>query len=96
MQELIPVIAIFAVFGFPTALIGLFLRQRHLEKMRALDTQARVARLTELESARADLEARVRTLETIATSGDRDLEERLKRLTAAQREGAGDRLLRGQ
>lgn len=80
-HALIPLVAILSVFGMPTALIALHLRQRHRERMRALETDAHARRVTELEAARSDLEARVRTLETIVTEGDRDLDARLRQLS---------------
>ena len=83
LHELIPLVAIMSVFGMPTALIALHLRQRHRERMRALETNAHIRRVAELEGARSDLESRMRTLETIVTEGDRDLDERLRRLSAA-------------
>lgn len=83
MEPLIPIFAITAVFGLPAGLIALFMRQRHQLKMRQIETQASSGRVAELEAARADLEARVRTLETIVTAGDPDLEGRLRLLTAA-------------
>lgn len=83
MEALIPLFAIFSVFGMPTLLVGLHLRQRHRERMRALETEKSARQLAALEAARSDLEARVRTLETIATDGDRDLEARLRRLSDA-------------
>jgi hypothetical protein len=82
-EVLIPIVALLSVFGLPTGLLALHLRQRHRERLRALETSAQVGRVAALESARAELEARVRTLETIATSGDRDLEARLRQLSTA-------------
>jgi hypothetical protein len=84
MEWLIPICGITAVFGFPTGLLALFLRQRHLEKMRLYESQGNSGRVAQLEAARAELEARVRTLETIVTAGDHDLEARLRSLTASQ------------
>ena len=83
LEVLIPIVALLSVFGLPTGLLALHLRQRHRERLRALETSAQAGRVEALESARADLEARVRTLETIATSGDRDLEARLRQLSSA-------------
>jgi hypothetical protein len=83
MHQLIPLFAIFSVFGMPTLLIGLHMRQRHQEKMRSLESNLHAHKMAELEAARGDLEARVRTLETIVTDGDRNLEERLRRLSDA-------------
>ena len=77
---IIPLVAMFSVFGFPTALLGLHIRQRHREKMQLLETQAGARQVAALEASRADLEMRVRTLESIVTSGDRELEARLRRL----------------
>jgi hypothetical protein len=79
-EVIVPVVALLSVFGLPTSLLALHLRQRHRERMRLLETSAQAAQLAVLESARSELEARVRTLETIATSGDRDLEARLRQL----------------
>lgn len=95
-HSLIPLVALISVFGMPTALLALHLRQRHRERMRALETDAHTRRVNELEAARSDLEARVRTLETIVTEGDRDLDERLRRLAAPASPAlpsAGDRHL---
>ncbi len=83
LEVLIPIVALLSVFGLPTGLLALHLRQRHRERLRALETSAQAGRVEALESARAELEARVRTLETIATSGDRDLEARLRQLSSA-------------
>jgi hypothetical protein len=80
---LIPIIAIVTAIGCPTSLLGLHLIQRHRQKMRALETQAGAHQLAALESSRAELELRVRTLESIVTSPDRDLEARLRRLEAS-------------
>jgi hypothetical protein len=90
MPELVGIVAVLSVFGFPV--MALFLRHRHLERMHQLETQENAGRLAGLEAARADLENRVRTLETIATSGDGDLEERLKRI-GQQLEGSPERPL---
>jgi hypothetical protein len=81
MEPLIVLFALTAVFGLPASLLALHLRQRHQQKMRLLESQGG-ARVAELEAARADLEARMRAIETIVTSGDHDLEARLRRLTA--------------
>jgi hypothetical protein len=78
MEEIVGIIAILSVFGFPT--VAIYLRQRHKERMRGLETQANAQRVLELEAARSDLEARVRTLESIVTSSDHDLEARLRQL----------------
>jgi hypothetical protein len=80
---LISAIVLLSVFGFPSALVGLHLRQRHREKMRALESEAAVARVAALETSRADLETRVRTLESIVTTTDQELEKRLRRLEAS-------------
>jgi hypothetical protein len=82
VHQLIPIFALQSVNGMPTAVIITHLRQRHREKMRQLDGMAGAAQVAELEAARRELEARVRTLETIVTAGDQDLEARLRRLTA--------------
>lgn len=81
MEWLVGVIAILSVFGFPTAAV--YLRQRHKERMQALQVQPSARRVAELEAARSDLEARVRTLESIVTAGDQDLEMRLRQLTSS-------------
>jgi hypothetical protein len=78
MEQIVGIIAILSVFGFPT--MAVYLRQRHKERMRRLETQASAHRVQELEAARSDLEARVRTLESIVTSTDHDLEARLRQL----------------
>jgi hypothetical protein len=83
LEVVIPIVGLLSVFGLPTGLLALHLRQRHRERLRALETSAQAGRVEALENARADLEARVRTLETIATSGDRDLEARLRQLSSA-------------
>lgn len=85
MHELIPFFAIFSVFGLPTGLVAMFLRQRHREKMKSLESSAGAMQVAALEAARADLEGRMRTLETIATGGRHDLEERLRRLVEAEK-----------
>jgi hypothetical protein len=85
MDPIVEIVQLCVVFGFPASLLALFLRQRHKEKMRALDNQAGALQVAALEEARADLEMRVRTLETIVTEGDHDLEHRLRRLSAAAR-----------
>jgi len=79
MEPFIAIVILGIVLGLPASLITLHLKQRHREKMRALEVQGG-PRIAELEATRVDLEARVRALETIATAGDRDLEERLRRL----------------
>jgi type II secretory pathway pseudopilin PulG len=84
------ILGMLSVFGMPTLLIATYMRLRHREKMRALDAQASANQVVQLEAARRDLEARVRTLETIVTAGDHDLEARLRRLSA-QAEAASDR-----
>jgi cell division protein FtsB len=81
-HQIIPLVGILSVFGMPTVLAALHLRQRHREKMRALES-ANNQKVAELEAARNDLEARVRTLETIVTEGDRNLEQRLRQLASA-------------
>ena len=96
MEFLIPIVAILSVFGLPAGLIALHMRQKHAEKMRMLETQAAAGRVAELEAARADLEARMRTLETIVTAGDHDLEARLRQLTSAHASEAGPRRLPGK
>jgi hypothetical protein len=90
VHQLIPIFAFLSVFGMPTVVIVTHLRQRHREKMRQLDGTAGAAQVAELEASRRDLEARVRTLETIVTAGDHDLEARLRRL-GADVESAADR-----
>jgi hypothetical protein len=60
----------------PTTLIALHLRQRHREKMKTLETNIEAQKVAALEAARNELENRVRTLETIVTDGDRNLNER--------------------
>jgi regulator of protease activity HflC (stomatin/prohibitin superfamily) len=82
-HEIVALVGVLSVFGMPSTLIAMFMRQRHQQKMRALETSVEARKLAELEAARADLEARVRTLETIVTDGDRDLDERLRRLSQA-------------
>jgi uncharacterized protein YlxW (UPF0749 family) len=67
----------------PTTLIALHLRQRHREKMKTLETNIEAQKVAALEAARNELENRVRTLETIVTDGDRNLDERLRRLSDA-------------
>ncbi len=93
MEQLVGIIAILSVFGFPT--MAVYLRQRHRERMRALGTQVEGRRVAELEAARSDLEARVRTLESIVTAGDQDLESRLRQLTAASVAGQPTARLQG-
>jgi hypothetical protein len=75
--------AILSGCSLPTLLV--YMRQRHRERMKLLENQAqaRSERVALLEAANLDLEARIRTLETIATSGDRDLEARLRQLNPA-------------
>jgi hypothetical protein len=90
MEGLVGIVALLSVFGFPTAVV--YLRARHRERMRALEVGADARRVAELEAARSDLETRVRTLETIVTSGDRDLEVRLRRLAEAVASPAPARL----
>ena len=48
--------------------------------MKSLETNVEAQKVAALEAARNDLENRVRTLETIVTDGDRNLEERLRRV----------------
>jgi hypothetical protein len=79
MEQLVGMVAILSVFGFPT--LAMYMRHRHKEKMRALETQASAQRVAELEAARSDLESRVRTLESIVTTGDHELDARLRRLS---------------
>jgi hypothetical protein len=83
VDPIVPIIVVMTVLGCPTSLLGLHLFQRHREKMKALDTQASAHQLAALESSRAELESRVRTLESIVTAPDRDLEARLRRLEAS-------------
>jgi hypothetical protein len=73
--------AILSVGSFPTLLY--YLKHRHKERMKLLENQANEARVAQLEGARLEMESRLRTLETIATTGDRDLEARLRQLHAA-------------
>jgi hypothetical protein len=80
MGEIVGIIAILSVFGFPT--MAIYLRYLHKERMRRLETQINTQRVLELEAARSDLEARVRTLETIVTSSDHDLDARLRQLAS--------------
>ena len=80
MEQLVAIVAMLSVFGFPT--MAIYLRSRHKERMRAFENQADAQRVAELEAARSDLEARVRTLESIVTSADHDLESRLRQLSA--------------
>jgi hypothetical protein len=79
-EAIVAIVALLSVFGFPT--MAFFLRGRHKERMRAIETQADARRVAELEGARSELEARVRTLESIVTAGDHDLEARLRQLSA--------------
>jgi hypothetical protein len=84
MQEEEAVVAIVGMVSmgiFPTVLY--YLRHRHKERMKLLEVRANEARVAALEGTRVEMEARLRTLETIATSGDRDLEARLRQLNAA-------------
>jgi hypothetical protein len=83
MLALNTLIVLGILFGLPASLIALHLTQRHREKMRLADAQGG-ERVAQLEAARADLEARVRALETIVTSGDHDLEARLRGLSAEE------------
>ena len=78
MEELVGIVAILSACSFPT--IALHLRQRHKERMKTLETQA--SAMAALEVSRAELEVRVRTLESIVTAGDQDLESRLRQLAA--------------
>ena len=84
MQDpaIVALTAILSGCSLPT--VWIYMRQRHRERMKLLENQAqaRSERVAQLESANLDLEARIRTLETIATSGDRDLETRLRQLAA--------------
>jgi hypothetical protein len=80
-EAIVGIVAILSVGSFPTLLY--YLKQRHKERMRLLENQANEVRVAELEGARMEMEARLRTLETIATTGDRDLEARLRQLNAA-------------
>jgi hypothetical protein len=80
MEYVVGIVALLSVFGFPT--MAVYLSGRHKERMRALENQsANTQRVAELEAARSDLEARVRTLESIVTSGDHELEARLRQLS---------------
>jgi hypothetical protein len=72
------IVALVSVFGSPV--VAMYLSQRHRERMKQLDTRAEAGRMAALEAANAELENRVRTLETIATSGDRELEDNLRRV----------------
>jgi uncharacterized protein HemX len=90
MEFLVGITALLCVFGLPAGLVAMYMRQRHQQKMKALEGQASTGQVAALEAARADLEARVRTLETIVTAGDHDLETKLRMLTAAH---AADRAL---
>ena len=83
MEVLVPIVALMSVFGLPSGLIALHMRQRHHEKMRALENRAEAGRVAALETARSELESRVRTLETIVTAGDAQLETRLRQAAAA-------------
>ncbi len=82
-QAIVALTAILSGCSLPT--VFMYLRQRHRERMKVLENQAqaRSERVAQLEAANLDLEARIRTLETIATSGDRDLEARLRQLSPA-------------
>ena len=93
-NPLIPLVGILSVFGMPTVIMLTHMRLRHREKMRQLEGLGRAdaAQVAALESARSELEARVRTLESIVTAGDHDLEARLRQLTA-QAEGRERQLL---
>lgn len=66
-------LVVLTAMGCPTWLLSTYLRQRHELKMKALETQGTAKHV-------AELEARVRTLETIATGGAHDLEARLRQL----------------
>lgn len=92
---IVAIVGTLSVFGFPSALLGLHLFQRHREKMRLLESQsAGAGAVSALEAARADLEARVRTLESIVTTDDREFETRLRRLEAATPENSDQPRLR--
>jgi ABC-type phosphate transport system auxiliary subunit len=91
VHQLLPLLGILSVFGMPTAVLVTHLRLRHREKMRQLDGMASASQVAALEVARRDLEARMRTLETIVTAGDHDLEARLRRLTAIEAANANER-----
>jgi hypothetical protein len=84
-HEWVGIVAMLTVFGSPVT--ALYLRYRHKEKMKLLETQTDARHVAMLEAARLDLESRVRTLETIVTTGDRELEDlkRASRMTDAQR-----------
>jgi hypothetical protein len=82
IDAVVPIFVVLIVFGAPTSLLALHLRQRHREKMKALESQVSSERVAALEASRNDLEARVRTLESIVTAPD-DLEARLRRLEAS-------------
>lgn len=95
MKDFIAVFGMLSVFGLLSALFALYLRQRHRERMGHLGTQIHNERVAKLEAARADLESRVRTLEDIVTSGDRDLDGQFRRLSATAREKGPHPMLSG-
>jgi hypothetical protein len=76
--EWVGIVALLSVFGSPV--VAIYLRHRHLERMKLIESRAEAGRMAALEATNAELESRVRTLETIATSGDRELEDSLRRV----------------
>jgi Flp pilus assembly protein TadB len=95
MKDFIALFGMLSVFGLLTALFALYLRQRHRERMGRLGTQVHNERVAQLETARADLESRVRTLEDLVMSGDRDLQEQSRRQSATAWEKGEHPMLSG-
>jgi eukaryotic-like serine/threonine-protein kinase len=83
VEALIPIFAIFAVFGFPViAVLGArVLKYRHEERLRELQGQAEQRKAL---PAADEMEARVRNLESIVCSVDFELNTKLDRLARHQ------------
>jgi serine/threonine-protein kinase len=88
--EIVPLLAIFCIFGMPMTWLILRTYWRHQNERLQLEQKGNPAQLAALEEEKKQLEARIQNLESIVVSVDFELNQRLARL-AAQAE-AGERL----